>query len=207
MPEKKPPLSKEAFETLLAWLGAERERAGEKYATLHQKLVTYFLRSGFSSPETYADEVFNRIARRLSAPGESREILTDDPEKFALGIARMMVAFEWKRQQERKESSFEEWMEAGGENKKTTGDLAEEYVVTEQKQRQDKCLNKCLGKLTADERALLTAYYEFDGQVDHPSHAALAERYGLTRTGLRTRVRRIKEKVRACVQRCVANNE
>ena len=207
MPDKKPPLSKEGFDSLLAWLDADCEQAGKNYATLHKKLVTYFVRSGFSSPETYADEALNRTARRLSDPDESRAILTTDPVKFVLGVARKMAAFEWKRQKERQESSFDEWMQAGGENEKTTGDLAEEYVVTEEKKRQEGCLDKCLGKLTADERALLKAYYAFEGQTDHPSHAALAKEYGLTQSGLRTRVRRIKEKVTACVQRCVSNNE
>lgn len=205
MPEKKSGLSKEAFDNLLAWLNADRERAGEKYATLHQKLVTVFLSRGFSPAEKHADEVFNRIARRLADPDGNRTIQTDDPEKFALGVARKMIAFEGDRRPEAKETSFEGWMQDGGE--RPSGDPEEEYVVAQEGKQKKRCFKGCWAGLTEDERALLTAYYEFEGQTDHPLHRELAKQLGITEGSLRSRISRTKKKLSDCVQDCMGTKK
>lgn len=205
MPKKKSDLSEEQLDALLKWLDANKEQAGEKYATLHQKLVTVFLSRGFSPAEKHADEVFNRIARRLSDPDDTRTIQTDDPEKFALGVAWKMIAFEGDRRPEAKETSFEGWMQEGGE--KPSGDAEEEYIVAEEEKQKKKCLERCWASLTEDERALLTAYYEFEGQADHPLHRELAKRLGITEGSLRSRVSRAKKKLSDCVRDCMGTNK
>src|SRR5688572_27060900 len=84
-------LTQDAFDRLLAALSANREEAGEKYILLRNNLVNFFEIRGVPRAEDSADEVLNRLARKLES-GESLE----NPKTYALGIARM-VALEARR--------------------------------------------------------------------------------------------------------------
>lgn len=197
-------LLQEAFNKLLAWLDVDRERAGEKYATLHKKLVTIFQSRGFSPAEKHADEVLDRMARRLDDSAGRPAIQTNDPETFALGIARTMIAFESNRRPEAKEDSFEDWMQEGGE--KPSGNLETEYIVAAGEEQRKKCLERCWGRcLKENEQVLLRAYYEFEALPEHPLHSDLAKQLGITEGSLRSRVSRTKQKLSDCVQNCMRN--
>jgi hypothetical protein len=58
-------LTAEAFDKLLVSLDPDRERAGEKYEHLRGGLVCLFEWRGAPFPEDHADEVINRVARKL----------------------------------------------------------------------------------------------------------------------------------------------
>src|SRR3989442_16018156 len=66
-----PALTADAFTKLLDRLGADRQRAGEKYEDLRRTLIRFFEWRGAPFPEEHADESFNRVARKL---GEGLEI-------------------------------------------------------------------------------------------------------------------------------------
>src|SRR5438128_9619122 len=60
-----PALTADAFTKLLDRLGADRQRAGEKYEDLRRTLTRFFEWRGAPFPEEHADETFNRVARKL----------------------------------------------------------------------------------------------------------------------------------------------
>jgi DNA-directed RNA polymerase specialized sigma24 family protein len=87
-------LTADAFDKLLFCLDStDRESASEKYLLLRRNLVRFFEGRGLSSAEEAADEVCNRLARKLDA-GECIENIN----QYAYGIARMMMLEIRKRQ-------------------------------------------------------------------------------------------------------------
>ncbi len=72
-------LTPEAFDTLLACLDRDRDRAAEKYEEIRNALITFFEHRGCLSPEEYADETINRVARRISEAKGKRFIRTTPP--------------------------------------------------------------------------------------------------------------------------------
>jgi len=75
------------------------------------------------------------------------------------------------------------------------------------REREQQCLDRCLAGLTADERALVTAYYQMDPEGRPARRRALAERHGLTAEGMRQRTHRLRERLRACLGRCLEGSE
>jgi hypothetical protein len=72
-----------AFEKLLAWLDADRNRAGERYESLRKKLILFFKRRNIPAEE-YADKVFDRIADMLE---KGKVIPTENREHYCLSVA------------------------------------------------------------------------------------------------------------------------
>ena len=79
-------LSQEAFDKLLLAFDPDREQAGYKYEMLRQKLLKFFEWRGATAPEDHADEVLNRLARKI----EHGEALRD-LSSYSVGVARMML--------------------------------------------------------------------------------------------------------------------
>jgi hypothetical protein len=58
-------MSPEDFERLLQWLGPDPDLSAKKYTELHVRLSRWFYFQGCRWPEDLADEVWNRIAKKL----------------------------------------------------------------------------------------------------------------------------------------------
>ncbi len=69
----------------MARLDPDREQAAEKYEELRQMLITFFEFRGLPFPEEKADEVINRMARRIS---EGQEIDRSSTSTYAYAVAR-----------------------------------------------------------------------------------------------------------------------
>lgn len=67
-----PDLTQRAFDALLAWLDPDRELAGEKYEDIRYRLIKFFERRGCPAPEELADEVLNRVSKKLDEGTEVR---------------------------------------------------------------------------------------------------------------------------------------
>lgn len=205
MASKNRSLSAKAFEKLLAWIDPAPEVAGEIYAETHRQLVVIFERAGCRPAEEFADEVMNRIARRLEIRTAENEIRTSEPVRFILGVARMIAHFEKIRHGTigiSIETLEPETLHAALQN---AVDPAIEIENREETMRKISCAEKCLQELPTQDRVLIELYYL---EVETPgalSHKNLAARYGLTESGLRTRVMRIRKRMQHCAQRCLQN--
>jgi RNA polymerase sigma factor (sigma-70 family) len=178
-------LTEAAFDKLLAALAEDREIAGEKYILLKKNLTRFFETRGFNSAEDAADEVFNRLARKL----ETEEI--ENPNTYALGIARML-ALELRKSPEQKFSD----------------ELPEIAVAPFDSEREEtdeklKCLDKCLNELTAENREIIVGYYKGEKREKIENRNLLAEKLGIPNNALRNRAVRLRDKLENCITNCL----
>ena len=180
-------LTETTFNKLLAALAEDRETAGEKYLQLKKNLVRFFETRGFNAADDAADEVFNRLARKL----ETEQI--ENVNTYALGIARMLT-LELRKSPEQKFSN--ELPEIGV------------LPVDEEREEQDeklKCLDKCLNELSLENREIIVGYYKGEKRGKIENRNLLAESLGIPNNALRNRAVRLRDKLENCITNCLRN--
>ncbi len=188
-------LTSEAFERLLASLDANREHAGQKYENLRRKLIEFFEARGSRSPTDHADEAINRVARKVEE-GES----VQDLSRYSYGVARLL---------------FMETLRAR-EIEPITVDLAtvppiaadgEEHERRRQEQeRRLECLEVCLTKLPAANRACIMEYYREENGVKIEQRKLQAEELNMSLNALRLHASRVRRELGNCVNSCLARS-
>lgn len=179
-------LTQAAFDMLLACLDKDRERAGEQYETIRQKLVKFFEWRGSSSPDQHADETINRVARKI-AEGETIQNL----QSYFYGVARLLF-MESLKEREREQAAINqlpEPIQAAAESNNSDSRL--------------ECFEKCMRGLPAENRELIVEYYEEEKRAKIDKRKVLAEKLGLPLNALRIRAHRIRAKLEDCVHECV----
>ncbi len=78
-------LTREGLDKFLARLDPDRSRAGEKYQTLHHKLVKLFHWRSASNAESLADETIDRVIRKLD------QVHVRDFNPYVLGVAQNVL--------------------------------------------------------------------------------------------------------------------
>jgi|SoiMethySBSTD1v2_1073268.scaffolds.fasta_scaffold618122_2 RNA polymerase sigma factor (sigma-70 family) len=189
-------LTPESFDSLLTFLGPDRESAGEAYLDLRRALFIFFAARGVASPGEMADETINRVARRL---GEGAQITAENPSSYVYAVARNV----W-----RESLANPNPLISLSENDVpaiipvTPHDLminARERIESEAKYE---CLEKCLDQLNSGERELIIAYYRFNGGEKIENRKRLATDLGLTGNTLRQKVARLKSRLAGCINGC-----
>lgn len=179
-------MNQTAFDDLLAALAENRREAGEKYLLLVKNLIRYFEVRGINNAESAADEVINRLARKLS---ENREI--ENVSTYSLGIARM-VALELRRSPEQKTSN--ELPEIG-------------YVPAEEEESGERrelvCLDKCLSEIPAEKKQIIIGYYRGERREKIENRRKMAENLGIPQNALRSRAVRLRGKLELCIRKCL----
>ena len=79
-------LTREGFDKFLLTLDPDREKSGRIYERLQTKLISFFDWRNCPYPEDHADEVLDRVIKKIDAGEEIR-----DPLTYVFGIARMML--------------------------------------------------------------------------------------------------------------------
>jgi DNA-directed RNA polymerase specialized sigma24 family protein len=186
VPKKSWELTAGAFEKLLSLLHPEPERAGLEYERVRDKLILYFEGRRCSPADEYADEVINRVARRLEAGEEVREI-----NRYVYGVARLLL-LEIQRQPRI----------AGRDEDDDPLERLQSPTPPEHDPRQD-CLEECLGGLAADKKEMILEYYSGDEGRQIEIRARLAERQKLTPNALKIKACRVRQKLEDCINACV----
>jgi RNA polymerase sigma factor (sigma-70 family) len=189
-------LNAEAFEKLLASLDSDREKAGEKYEQLRTRLLRFFEWRGAESPDELSDETLDRVSLKLFQ-GE----LILDLSGYVYGVARNVLRESWEKQQ-RQRSVIEAVAEQALVSRETEGvsdDAEQEIEIL-------RCLERCLGKLSAENRELIIAYYQQEKGAKIQNRRQLASRLGIPINALRIRVFRIRERLELCVRQCAGND-
>jgi DNA-directed RNA polymerase specialized sigma24 family protein len=176
-------MEKLQLETLLSRLDANRDAAAQLYEELRQRLIRYYRWERSLEPEDHADEVLNRVARKL-AEGE----VVEGVERFAAGVARMLLR-ESQTRVRRRELAL----------KKRVLPDPEPVVDPEALE----CLESCLKKLGPDQSSLILRYYAGSGSAHIVIRREIAEELGLELNALRNRALRIRERLEDCVRRCL----
>lgn len=176
-------LSKEAFDALLAWLDSDREQAALKYEKIRTGLIKIFTGRGCVEPEDLADETINRVTSKLK---EIEKDFTGDRTRYFFGVANKVHLEHLRRK-----------LPQPPPGPPPDPDLIElEYS----------CLERCIARLSKEDRDLLLRYYGADGRREIEHRRALAEELAIAPNALRIRVYRIRQTLKQCVQKCVEHS-
>jgi hypothetical protein len=112
-------LTAQSFQHLLEWLGAGTAE-GQAYLEMRRRLVAYFDRKNCRDPNDLADEVLNRVARRLEEPVP---VDIEPPAKYCFIVARF-VFMEHLRESKKADALRDDIarLEAGTQRDKTEHD-------------------------------------------------------------------------------------
>ena len=189
------PLDSSSFEALLHYLGPDPQAASRRYESLHHRLSRLLEWRGARYPEELADEVMNRLAKRLA---KGLEVKTSDPYKYLSGIAYKVLQEEY-RDAERAARMLKE---AQRFSEQTTMTVDEQEL---ERSRMD-CLEMCIERLEPKNRHLVLGYYRAGGKRLSQRRRELAESLELTPQALRLRAHRIRMSLERCVRGCMAGD-
>jgi DNA-directed RNA polymerase specialized sigma24 family protein len=174
---------------LLARLDPDAERAALEYERLRRALVKFFDWRGAWPPDECADDVLDRLARKLD------QTIVEDVRNYALGIARLVLL---ERRRRPALSSLDGEVELSG---------VEATPPDDEDERLRDCFDRCLGDFPSDSRTLVLGYYQGE-RGDKISHRRqLAATLGLSENALRSRVQRLRDRIERCVQTCVSASD
>ena len=175
-------LTQESFEKLLTWLDSNREEAAVKYESVRVRLIKYFACNACGDQdEDLADQTLDRVTKKLER-GEIPEPFTGDKALYFLAFARN-IRLEHIHDRSR--------------------EIPAPVTGPDRTEDEDFCLEKCVPILSNEDRWLAIEYYRCEKSTKIGHHKKLAEQFGLTLAGLRTRIHRIRERLRPCIEECL----
>ena len=179
-------LNEVALSRLLAAFSDYHEEAGEKYLLLRRNLVRYFEVRGINSAEFAADEVINRLAKKLEAGEEFENINT-----YALGVARLH-SLELRRSPEQRTSNeLPEQIDSKSEPE------------TSEHEEKLSCLDDCLSNMSGEKKDLIVGYYRGERREKIENRRKLSEELGIPANALRSRAVRLRAKLESCITKCL----
>ena len=149
---------------------------------------------GASCAEGLADETIDRVIRKLD------EVDIRDVSFYALGVAHNVLRE--SRRATTKNTSLDE-LPAGtflvnpNEDERQKSEKLKLAVRLE-------CLDECMGVLPTEERSLMIEYYQKRKSENIRHRQKMAEQLGISLGALRVQAHRIRSKLAACVDKCLA---
>lgn len=183
-------LTQAAFDGFLATLDRDRDKAGEKYENIRLKLLKYFQWCGSDAPDIDADETINRVTRRIYE-GQDVYNLTG----YIYGVAKLVHAESLKRRNQMRALDEETFIELSA--------IGVEVEIANYQE----CLERCLGRLSNEDREAITEYYRYKKSEKIDGRKRLAARLGVSLNTLRVKMHRHRLNLEACVERCLARYE
>ena len=178
---RKPP-TQEAFDKMLAWLGPDREQAGEKYQKIQSRLIKVFSCHGCAEPEKLADETIDRVIAKVDWLLEN---YTGDPIRYFCGVARNVLKEDLRCRVRPEPPSQHEDESPDGTDEKYD------------------CLDQCMAQLPPYSRSILLGYYEEEGKAKIARRKKLAAEAGITVSALRLRVFHLRVQLSKCMETCL----
>lgn len=176
-------LTQESFDALLSWLHPQREQAGQKYEEIRLRLIKIFTCRGCSESEDLADETINRVSKRLP---DIKNEYTGEPARYFYGVANKVHLEYLRKPTPPIPPSLED----------SDGD-------SDQIETEYECLERCIEKLTPDNRELVLQYYQDDKRAKIDHRKRLAEQLGVAINALRIRAFRARAALQKCVHDCL----
>lgn len=176
-------LTPEEFDRLLAWLDPDREKAGEEFLKICERLTRLIAARGCHEAEDVIFEAARRIARKPPAFFAHYE---GERIRYFHRVA-INVYLEWFAKQP-------DWTTLPPE------------ITTHQTNNDDEqltCLGHCLQKLETTEQDLLVRYYGGEVPARIRERKALSTELELTENALRIRVSRLRQTVSDCLKKCL----
>lgn len=179
------PLEGSPFHLLLARLHTDPARAAAEFDRLRRALVRFFDWRGAPDPDSGADEVLDRVARKI---GEGAAV--EDLAGFALGIARFVL-----KEGARRESRFTPLEDAGPIPARPPSEPEPGASLADR-------LDACLRRLDPKDRDLVLSYYAGErGRAKSELRKGLARERGLSENALRSKIQRLRDGIERCIGR------
>lgn len=172
----------EEFEKFLLWLDSDRDAAGRRLNVIQTRMIKIFASRGCIDAESLADEVSNRVAVRI----DSCVTKYSDPLRCCLGFLDN-VHLEYLRDQQ----------------KILNTRVPPPPRPPEELEKEDKCLQQCLGDLQKPEQDLFVRYFEGQKRARINARRKLAEELHLTANALRIQAHRVRKRLRGCMEECL----
>ena len=176
----------EHLSRLLAKLDPDPERAGMTYEELRRRLILFFRLKRPHEAEDLADEVLDRVARRLSEGVEMERI-----EFYSLGVARFVLRERDTATQREERLHYDVAYMQQAQLPDPQEELQAEANVA--------ALRRCLGQLGQVERSMMLSYYCADGARRIQIRQGLAEKFGNSLNALHNRALRLRKQLERCV--------
>lgn len=193
-------LTETAFRQFLNWLDEGVDSGGERYLEMRRRLVSYFDRKNCLSPDDLADETLNRVARRLEEEGS---IDSTSPAHYCYIVAKFIFLEYLRRRTERPQISIDEH-EPPGDTSLNPAEISERKRDAELEEKRLNCLEHCLKDLGPNNTGMIIQYYQGEQKTKIENRRALAEASGITMNALGIRVCRIRDRLEACVSKCLS---
>jgi len=190
-------LSPEAFRRLLRWLDDGSDSGGERYLEMQRRLTAYFSRKNCLCSDELADETLNRIARKLDEKGT----ITEVSALHYCYIVAKFVFLENVRSVKPIQTGATELLKSDSATRRAAG--VSEIGTEDLREKTFGCLEKCLGQLSANDSELILEYYRGEQRAKIERRAELTTRLGITMNALSIRACRIRNKLEACVDKCI----
>jgi len=179
-------LTQEAFDKLLAALSLDREEAASQYESLRAMLIRYFESHSVTLAENRADEVLNRVARRID---EGQQV--DNTTAYAYRVA-YLVFLETLKEPEHTEIDLDASLKT-----------IEPDFEDNEKERRQRCFDRCLDGLTRENRDLILSYYQEERRAKIDLRKNLAATLTISLDALRIRAHRIRKAIEECIAQCL----
>ncbi len=186
-------LEARAFDTLLSRLSGDPFAASHRYERLRHRLILFFSSRVSVAPEDLADQVIDRLARRLDAGEPVASV-----EAYSLGIARHVV-------QEQRLLAVREVRPDGAALENISAPNHTSYEDAADQDRMLTAMERCLARLNPGDAELLSRYYLEEGESKIEARRRLAEERNLTPAALRKRVYQTCCTLRDCIRRRITN--
>ena len=184
-------LTQAAFDGFLAKLDRDREKAGVKYEYIRLKLLKYFEWCGSDVPDIDTDETINRVTRKIY---EGQEVF--NLAGYIYGVAKLVHAESLKRRTRIRALDDEESFV--DQSSIDVPVVAPNY---------HECLERCIGRLSNEDREVITEYYQFKKNAKIDCRKGLAAKLGISLNALRVKMHRHRMSLEVCVEKCRARNK
>ena len=176
-------ITPENFAGFLAWLSPDAENAGAEYERLQFRLINYFANRNCRFADELADETINRVILKIGAE------TIENKMAFVYGFAKNIYLESLRK--EKIHFNIDE-LNIAEKSSDTDDDFSNE------------CLEKCLNELSAENRELILSYFSENKHAKIDLHKQLSEKMKLTQTALRMKIMLLKQKLKICLQECMA---
>jgi DNA-directed RNA polymerase specialized sigma24 family protein len=180
-------LTQEAFEKLLAAFSSDADEAARQYEALRTRLIRFFEWRSIPLAEDRADEVLNRVARRIDEGEQIKNMVA-----YAYRIA-YFVSLEALKEPELVDIDQE----------LTNLPRIEPHFEDTRHEQRQRCFYRCLESLTINSRKLILVYYEEAHGAKIEQRRNLADQLKITIDALRIRTHRIRKRLEECIASCL----
>lgn len=170
------------FEKFLLWLGSGDDGSDRRFLFIQTRLIQIFASRGCADAESLADEVINRVAVRIDTIVQKYP----DPLRCCLGFVDN-VHLEYLREEKKKANARE----------------PPKPRPSEELEREDHCLQQCMGNLNEAEHHLFVRYFGGEKRARKTTRRKLCEELGGTANALRIQAHRLRKRMHECLKECL----